>query len=297
MDKGPRRDITGELAEAIKRQRTLACIQLNHAGRFAKTDQPLLASPAYGANLAYHVASLKGFMHSFPFEKRFGLTRFFLKQISGWRRAMTREEVDAVIVKFYQAAQRAHQAGFDVVEIHGANGYLLDQFLQTSTNHRTDEYGGSIENRARLMLAVADAVISVWGADRVGMHLAPRCDAHDMGDDDPAATFGYVAEALGKREIAFICTREHFDAPALTPALKKTFGGCLIANEQFTRESAGRTLEEGTADAVAFGRAYIANPDLVERFKRDTPLNKLDLETLYGGGPKGYTDYPALMSD
>ena len=193
-----------------------------------------------------------------------------------------------------EAIKLAKQAGFDGVEVHGANGYLLDQFLQTSTNQRTDDYGGSLENRARLMLAVTDAVVSVWGPGRVGMHLAPRCDAHDMGDDNPAATFGYVAEELGRRKIAFICTREHFSAPALTPALKKAFGGCLIANEQFTRESAGRALEEGTADAVAFGRAYIANPDLVERFKRDTPLNELDVETLYGGGSKGYTDYPVL---
>jgi 2,4-dienoyl-CoA reductase-like NADH-dependent reductase (Old Yellow Enzyme family) len=209
-------------------------------------------------------------------------------------RALETDEIPGIVEAYRQGAKNAQSAGFDGVEVHGANGYLLDQFLQTSTNQRTDNYGGSLENRARLHLEVIDAAISVWGAGRVGMHLAPRCDAHDMGDDDPAATFGYVAAELGRRKVAFICTREHFSAPALTPALKKAFGGCLIANEQFTKESAGRVLEEGTADAVAFGRAYIANPDLVERFKRDTPLNKLDMETLYGGGPKGYTDYPIL---
>jgi len=209
-------------------------------------------------------------------------------------RALETDEIPGIVEAYRQGAENAQRAGFDGVEVHGANGYLLDQFLQTSTNQRTDNYGGSLENRARLHLQVIDAAISVWGPGRVGMHLAPRCDAHDMGDDDPAATFGYVAEELGRRKIAFICTREHFSAPALTPALKKAFGGCLIANEQFTKESAGRVLEEGTADAVAFGRAYIANPDLVERFKRDSPLNELDVETLYGGGSKGYTDYPIL---
>jgi 2,4-dienoyl-CoA reductase-like NADH-dependent reductase (Old Yellow Enzyme family)/nucleotide-binding universal stress UspA family protein len=143
-----------DLAMAIKRQGTLACIQLNHAGRFAKTDRPLLASPAEASNLAYHVASLKSFMHSFPFEKRFGLTRFFLKQISGWRRSMTGEEVDAVVVQFYQAAKRAHQAGFDMIEIHGANGYLLCEFLSPATNKRPSGLGGTLENRAVLPLTV-----------------------------------------------------------------------------------------------------------------------------------------------
>jgi len=209
-------------------------------------------------------------------------------------RALETDEIPGIVEAYRQGAENAQRAGFDGVEVHGANGYLLDQFLQTSTNQRTDNYGGSLENRARLHLQVIDAAISVWGPGRAGMHLAPRCDAHDMGDDDPAATFGYVAEELGRRKIAFICTREHFSAPALTPALKKAFGGCLIANEQFTKESAGRVLEEGIADAVAFGRAYIANPDLVERFKRDSPLTELDVETLYGGGSKGYTDYPIL---
>jgi len=209
-------------------------------------------------------------------------------------RALDQAEIPDIVDAYQKGAENAQQAGFDGVEIHGANGYLLDQFLQTTTNQRTDDYGGSLENRARLMLEVTDAVVSVWGPGRVGMHLAPRCDAHDMGDDDPAATFGYVALELGKRKIAFICTREHFSAPALTPALKKAFGGGLIANEQFTRDSAAHILEQGTADAVAFGRAYIANPDLVERFQKGAPLNKLDTNTMYGGGPKGYTDYPPL---
>jgi 2,4-dienoyl-CoA reductase-like NADH-dependent reductase (Old Yellow Enzyme family) len=209
-------------------------------------------------------------------------------------RELETDEIPGIIEAYRQGAENAKKAGFDGVEVHGANGYLLDQFLQSSTNQRTDDYGGRLENRARLLLDVTDAAISVWGAGRVGVHLAPRGDAHDMGDNDPAATFGYVAKALGKRDIAFIFTREHFNAPALTPALKKRFGGGLIANEQFTKESATQLLQQGTADAVAFGKAYIANPDLVARFRQDAPLNKLDTKTLYGSGSRGYTDYPAL---
>ena len=210
-------------------------------------------------------------------------------------RPLETDEIPGIIAAYRQGAENAQKAGFDGVEIHGANGYLLDQFLQSSTNKRTDEYGGRIENRARLMLAVADEAISVWGSGRVGMHLAPRCDAHDMGDDDPAATFGYVANELGLREIAFICTREHFQAPALTPMLKNAFGGATIANEQFSKESANQIIQEGVADAVAFGRAFIANPDLVERFRQNAGLNDLDSKTLYGGGSHGYTDYPILI--
>ena len=143
-----------DLAAAIRHQGALACIQLNHAGRFAKTDQPLLASPADASNLAYHVSSLKGFMHSFPFEKRFGLTRFFLKQIAAWRRAITREEMDAVVDKFIKAAERAHEAGFDMIELHGANGYLLCEFFSPATNKRQSDFGGTLENRAAFPLTI-----------------------------------------------------------------------------------------------------------------------------------------------
>ena len=209
-------------------------------------------------------------------------------------RALERDEIPAIVAAYEKGAQNAQKAGFDGVEVHGANGYLLDQFLQSSTNQRTDDYGGSLQNRARLLLDVTDAAISVWGAARVGVHLAPRCDAHDMGDSDPSATFNHVAKELGRRQIAFICTREHFGESALTPGMKKVFGNPLIANEQFTKESATRALQQGAADAVAFGRAFIANPDLVARFRMDAPLNELDATTLYGGGARGYTDYPAL---
>lgn len=209
-------------------------------------------------------------------------------------RALGLSEIPAVIEAYRKGAENAKAAGFDGVEIHGANGYLIDQFLQDSTNHRTDEYGGSVENRARFMLEVTDAVVSVWGADRVGMHIAPRGDAHDMGDSDPAAVFGYVARELGKRKLAFLCARESHDKPALGPALKQAFGGVFIANEGFTAESAREAISSGKVDAVAFGKAAIANPDLVVRMRVGAPLNPPNPETFYGQGPEGYTDYPFI---
>lgn len=209
-------------------------------------------------------------------------------------RPLERSEIPGIIEAYRQGAVNALAAGFDGVELHGANGYLLDQFLQDSTNKRTDDYGGPIENRARLMLEVTDAVISVWGASRVGMHLAPRGDAHDMGDSNPVATFSYVARELGRRKIAFICARESLGPNRLGPELKKQFGGIYIANEGFTRDTAEQVLQSGEADAVAFGKPFIANPDLVKRLSQNAPLNPPDNATFYGDGPKGYTDYPRL---
>jgi 2,4-dienoyl-CoA reductase-like NADH-dependent reductase (Old Yellow Enzyme family) len=202
-------------------------------------------------------------------------------------RALELDELPDIIEAFRKGAENAKKAGFDGVEIHGANGYLLDQFLQDSTNHRTDPYGGNIENRARLMLEVTDAVISVWGADRVGMHLAPRGDAHDMGDSNLLETFTYVAEQLGRRKIAFICAREPVGGDWFAPKLKEAFGGVYIANQGFTKESATKVLNSGEADAVAFGQLFIANPDLPHRFKKDTELNKPDSSTFYGATSKG----------
>lgn len=211
-------------------------------------------------------------------------------------RALTTDEVAGVVEAFRKGAENAKAAGFDGVEIHGANGYLLDQFLQDGSNQRTDRYGGSIENRARLMLEVADAAASVFGPGRVGMHLAPRADSHSMGDSDLAATFGYVAKALGERGIAFICAREYDGPDSLAAELKKAFGGVYIVNEKFTAATAQAALDAGKADAVAFGKAYIANPDLVERLRLGAPLNDSDPTTFYGGDGRGYTDYPVLRT-
>ncbi|MCV9921118.1 alkene reductase [Pseudomonas sp. BT-42-2] len=209
-------------------------------------------------------------------------------------RALESEEIADIVDAYRVGAENAKAAGFDGVEIHGANGYLLDQFLQSSTNQRNDNYGGSLENRARLLLEVTDAVIEVWGAGRVGVHLAPRADAHDMGDADRVETFTYVARELGKRGIAFICSREKQADDSIGPLIKQAFGGPYIVNERFDKASANAALASGTADAVAFGIAFIANPDLPARLAADAPLNEPRPETFYGKGAVGYIDYPRL---
>ncbi|GGC69506.1 alkene reductase [Undibacterium terreum] len=212
-------------------------------------------------------------------------------------RALETDEIPAIIEAYRKGAENAKKAGFDGVEVHGANGYLLDQFLQTSTNHRTDQYGGSLENRARLMLEVTDACISVWGAGRVGMHLAPRTDAHTMGDHNPLETFSYVAQQLGQRKIAFICARASEGDDKLGRTLKDLFGGVFIANQGRTKASAQASLDNGDADAVAFGVLYIANPDLTRRFAANAELNKPNPQTFYPMGTPvevGYIDYPTM---
>jgi 2,4-dienoyl-CoA reductase-like NADH-dependent reductase (Old Yellow Enzyme family) len=209
-------------------------------------------------------------------------------------RALEIPEVKAVVEAFRRGAQNAQTAGFDGVELHGANGYLLDQFLQDGSNHRTDEYGGSIENRARFMLQCVDAAIAVFGPGRVGMHLAPRSDSHGISDSNLAATFTYVVRELGKRRIAFIAAREHPGPDSLGPSLKQAFGGIFVANEAIDQSMGQQLLDEGKADAVAFGKLFIANPDLPARFARNAPLNRPNAATFYAPGPEGYTDYPTL---
>jgi 2,4-dienoyl-CoA reductase-like NADH-dependent reductase (Old Yellow Enzyme family) len=200
-------------------------------------------------------------------------------------RALDLHEIPGIIEAYRQGARNAQAAGFDGVEIHGANGYLIDQFLQDGTNLRSDEYGGSIENRARLMLEVADAVISVWGPERVGKHLAPRGDVHSISDSNPLAAFSYLARQLGQRGIAFIMAREALGENRIGPQLKQAFGRTYIANERFTYESAEQVLVAGEADAVAFGQLFIANPDLPKRFAANAPLNQPDPSTFYAHGP------------
>jgi 2,4-dienoyl-CoA reductase-like NADH-dependent reductase (Old Yellow Enzyme family) len=211
-------------------------------------------------------------------------------------RALKIEEIKGIVEAFRRGAQNAQAAGFDGVELHGANGYLLDQFLQDGSNHRTDEYGGPIENRARLMLECADAAISVFGPGRVGMHLAPRGDAHGISDSNPEATFTYIARELGKRKIAFIAAREHVGPDSIGPCLKEIFGGVFVANEAIDFQTGQQLLDEGKADAVAFGKLFIANPDLPARFATGAPLNRPNSATFYAPGPEGYIDYPALQS-
>ncbi len=209
-------------------------------------------------------------------------------------RALSAEEVHGVIEDFRRGAQNAKDAGFDGVEIHGANGYLLDQFLHDASNLRDDEFGGSVENRAKLHLAVADAAISVFGAGRVGMHLAPRGDVMGMVDANPREIFTYLAGELGRRELAFLMAREYYGDDRLGPALKKAFGGVYIANEKYTFAQANQVIRAGEADAVAFGKLFIANPDLPARFAAGATLNEPNPETFYTHEAEGYVDYPAM---
>lgn len=207
-------------------------------------------------------------------------------------------EIKTIVEQFKQAAIKAKQAGFDGVELHAANGYLIDQFLQTKTNLREDEYGGSVENRARLLLEVVDVLIEVWGAGRVGVHLAPRGDEHDMGDDDPRETFGYALEQLGQRKIAFFFTREYLAEDSISTYMKERSNGVpYIANMRLSREDAMQLLASGQADAVSFGKAYIANPDLYERLVANAALNELVLENMIGTDvAAGYIDYPSMQT-
>ncbi|WP_207477081.1 alkene reductase [Arenibaculum pallidiluteum] len=221
-------------------------------------------------------------------------------------RALGEDEIPAIIADFRRAAENARVAGFDGVEIHGANGYLLDQFLQDGTNRREDRYGGPIENRARLLLEVVDAVSAAWSADRVGVRLAPWGRANGMQDSDPEALFGHVAAQLGTRGLAYLHLVEpradqNSDVNALDPNapdagqhFRSRFGGPVIGAGGFTAETAGRAVAEGRADAIAFGRLFIANPDLPERIRRGAALNRYDRSTFYGGDARGYIDYPAL---
>lgn len=211
-------------------------------------------------------------------------------------RALDSTEIPGIVAAYRKGAENARRAGFDGVEIHSANGYLIDQFLQTKTNHRTDAYGGSIENRARFLLEIVDAVSSVWPPGRIGVHLAPRGDSYDMGDADPAALFGHVAEALGARRIAFICTREHAGDDSLAGSIHARFSGAYIANEAFDQELASEWVASGRADAVAFGKLFIANPDLPARFARGVALNPPRPELFFASGAEGYVDYP-FMAD
>jgi len=214
--------------------------------------------------------------------------------------ALTVDEIKTVIQDYVAAAKNAKEAGFDGIEIHAANGYLIEQFLKDKTNHRTDEYGGSVENRLRFALEVTDAILGVWPRERVGIRLSPVTPANDISDSDPAKVYFPLVEKLSARGLAYIHVIEGATggardiAPFDYVALRKTFSGAYIANNGYTRELAIETLRENRADLIAFGVPFIANPDLVERLRRDAPLNKPDQPTFYGGDAHGYTDYPAL---
>lgn len=213
-------------------------------------------------------------------------------------RALDSSELPAIAQDYAAAAARAKRAGFDGVEIHMANGYLLDQFLCTGSNQRTDDYGGNIENRARFPLEVLDAVVAVWGPERVGVRLSPFGTFNDMQDREAEAMAVYLARASQEREIAYlhIAEPDWAGGPTLSDtfrdSLRHEFSGSLVWTGGYDAQRADEMIQKGLADAVGFGRPYIANPDLVNRFAHQAPLNAPDANTFYGGGAVGYTDYP-----
>jgi N-ethylmaleimide reductase len=224
-------------------------------------------------------------------------------------RALQIEEMPYVIQQYARGAKNALAAHFDGVEIHGANGYLIDQFINSRTNHRTDAYGGTVERRARLLTEVIEAVSEVWGPDRVGVRLSPAGTFNDIGDDDPETTFGTIAQALNDFRFAYLhivnpatAALEKGQAPdpaaqRMLALIREKYRGTLIVAGGFDHNTAEAWLEQGRADLIAFGRKFLANPDLPERLRERAPLNADDPTTYYGGGPKGYTDYPSLAQD
>lgn len=261
--------------------------QLWHVGRQSHVD----LQPNGDAPVAPSAIAAEGYAYSKRGEVPFSMPR-----------ALELHEIPGIIEEFRSGAERALQAGFDGVEIHGANGYLPDQFLQDGTNKRTDEYGGPVENRARFLLEVTQAAISVWGADRVGVRIAPSGTYGSMSDSDPAATFGYVTTRLDRLGIAYLHVVEprikgteeisHGRAPMAAQHLRPKFSRTLIAAGGFTPASAEAIVTFGDADLVAFGRHFISNPDLPERLRQGLPLTRYDRSTFYGGDARGYTDYP-----
>jgi N-ethylmaleimide reductase len=217
-------------------------------------------------------------------------------------RALALNELPGIVAQFRAAAENAKAAGFDGVELHGANGYLLDQFLRDGSNHRTDAYGGSIQNRARFPLEVVEAILGVWEPARVGYKLSPHFAMFSMSDSNPVETFSYLAEQLDRLQIGYLHVSEAIAGPMAAPAgtmritsiLREKFDGTLMVNGGYDAQSGHAAIARGEADLVAFGMPFIANPDLPARYWRNAPLNAPDPATLYGGEEKGYIDYPAL---
>lgn len=261
-------------------------IQLWHVGRVSHTSlQPNGGAPVAPSALT---AATKTFVNN-------GFAE------TSAPRALELSEIPGLIADYRRAAANAIKAGFDGVEVHGANGYLIDQFLKDGSNQRTDAYGGSIENRARFLLEVMDAIIAEIGAARTGLRLSPVSPANGVSESNPQALFNYVVDELEKRHPVYIHVVEGATggprdvAPDFSfEELRKRYSGAWMVNNGYDLALANAVLSEGKADLVAFGKPFIANPDLVERLRRDAPLNELDRDTLYGGGAKGYIDYPTL---
>ncbi|MGZ5051608.1 MAG: alkene reductase [Methylobacter sp.] len=270
------------VTDAVHEQGGRIFIQLWHTGRISHTSlQP-------GRSLPVAPSALKAAGQAVTYE---GVQDFETP------RALTTDEVLGIVVDYSSAAQRAKEAGFDGVEIHAANGYLLDQFLRDGTNRRQDCYGGDIANRMRLLLDVVEKVVAVWGAHRVGVRLSPENSFNDIKDSQPQQTFNAIARKLSDYPLAYLHVLEgdmmtgerHVDYVEL----RNCFNGYYMANNGYNLDSGNSAIEQGHADMVAYGKLFIANPDLPERFAKKLPLNEPDQATFYGGDEHGYTDYPA----
>ena len=283
------------VTQAVHAKDAYIFLQLWHVGRISHSSlHPEAGLPVAPSAIA-------------PNDGGLALTADFQQVPFETPRALALAELPGIVSEYLQGAENAKRAGFDGVEVHAANGYLLDQFLEDKTNQRTDAYGGSIENRARLLLEVVDAVVAVYGKQRVGVRLSPFGTFSDMGDSNPVPLFTYVLQQLSARGIAYAHLVEPRvgnagadaaidpNAPRTAEIFRKAFPGVLISAGGYTAETAEQAIASGLADAVAFGRLFIANPDLPERFRRQAPLNKADRATFYGGTEKGYTDYPSLQ--
>ena len=281
-----------KVTDAVHKQQGQLFLQLWHVGR--------ISHPSLQPNGALPVApsAIRPNGDAYTYQ---GLQPFVTP------RALETEEIPGVIKQYRHAAEHALEAGFDGVEIHAANGYLLDQFLRDGTNHRTDVYGGSVTNRARLLLEVTEAVSEVWGADRVGVRISPVHTFNSMYDSQPHLTFGYVAKQLNRFGLAYLhvvgsrygdgAYPVHSLQPFEERMLREAFKGTYMANAGYDRDRALAALQSGEADLIAFGALFIANPDLPLRLARNASLNVPDVSTFYGGDEKGYTDYPFLDSE
>lgn len=277
------------VTDAVHREGGLIVLQLWHMGRLVHPDF-LDGAPPVSAS----ATTAPGHAHTYEGRKDYEPAR-----------ALSIEDIVRVVEDYRKAAENAKKAGFDGVQLHGANGYLVDQFLRDSTNLREDEYGGSAENRARLLRKVLTALIDVWGADRVGLRLSPNGETQGCDDSDPAATFGAAAKVAQDLGIAFLELREpgpdgtfgNTDVPKQSPLIRSIYSGPLILNSDYDATLAAADVETGRADAISFGRPFISNPDLPNRIRASAELtpNKGVPQSWYGRGPEGYIDYPTLM--
>jgi N-ethylmaleimide reductase len=265
------------VTEAVHAKGGRIFLQLWHVGRISHT----LFQPDGAAPVAPSAIAAEGSAFTLEGPKPFSTPR-----------ALELEEIPAVVRQYAEGARRALEAGFDGVEIHGANGYLVDQFLRDGSNRRTDAYGGPVENRARFLLEVTAAVAAVWGPDRVGVRLSPMGDFNSMSDSDPETTFVHAARELSRFGLAYLHVVEPVGTTSVSPLLRKVFHGPFILNGGYDRETGSAALARGEADLISFGSLYLANPDLPERFAEGAALNPPDRATFYGGDHRGYTDYP-----